>query len=483
VITDIVNLSLKEGKFPDSLKNALVKPLLKKLSLDSQIYKNFRPVSNLSFLSKIIEKIVANRLFKHMSDNGMHDKMQSAYKAFHSTETALLRVQNDILKALDDKSGVFMALIDLSAAFDTVDHDILLSFLKNTIGIHGSAWEWFQTYLTGRTQQISINGVLSEAAELLYGVPQGSVMGPIKYCIYTLPIGAIIRTHGLKYSIYADDTQVFLSFDVDKSQEALNKLNLCLSDIRTWMIQNKLKINDDKTEFLLIGSPHSLAKVNSEHQLTVGNANIPTSTSAKNLGVIFDSKMDMDKHIKSVCKASNFHLRNIGSIRNILTDSSASQLVHAMISSRLDYCNSLLNGLPDTKTQRLQRVQNNAARMVARIKKFDHITPTLKSLHWLPIKQRIIFKSMLLTYKSLHEMAPDYLSELLVPYTPIRSLRSSSKESLTVPRSRTVTYGDRRFEAIAPKQWNDLPYTVIKSKTITIFKRNLKTHLFKQAFP
>jgi exonuclease III len=192
VITEMVNASLASGIFPASLKTALVRPLLKKLSLDSNVLKNFRPVSNLSFLSKIIEKIAARRLFTHMTENGIHDIMQSAYKPFHSTETALLRVQNDILSALDNKSGVYLALIDLSAAFDTVDHNILLDFMKDTVGINGDAWNWFQSYLTGRTQQVSVENVVSELAKLLYGVPQGSVMGPIKYCIYTLNIGAII---------------------------------------------------------------------------------------------------------------------------------------------------------------------------------------------------------------------------------------------------------------------------------------------------
>ena len=482
VITDIVNSSLTSGIFPDSMKTALVRPLLKKLSLNPEIFKNFRPVSNLSFLSKIIEKVVANRLFQHMTANDLHDMMQSAYKPYHSTESALLRVQNDILSALDNKSGVFLALIDLSAAFDTVDHKILLDFLQNTIGVHGAAWNWFKSYLTGRSQQVSIESVVSEVAHLLYGVPQGSVLGPIKYCIYTLPIGAIIRSHGLQYSVYADDTQVYLSFDINDSDVALKKLNSCLSDIRTWMLHNKLKINDDKTEFLLLSSANLRSKMNSNHELNVGNASIPTSSTARNLGVIFDSHMTMDKHITSVCKSANFHLRNISSIRNVLTDSSASQLVHSMITSRLDYCNSLLIGIPDCQINRLQRIQNNAARVVSRVKKFDHISPILHSLHWLPVKERIHFKTMLLTYKALHGKAPVYLSELLTPYTPARQLRSGDKHLLTVPKSNTKTYGDRTFSIKAPRLWNDLPLEIRLSDSVDSFKRRLKTYLFKQAF-
>ena len=482
VITDIVNSSLSSGIFPESMKMALVRPLLKKLSLNPDIFKNFRPVSNLSFLSKIIEKVVANRLFQHMTANDLHDMMQSAYKPYHSTESALLRVQNDILSALDKKSGVFLALIDLSAAFDTVDHKILLDFLQDIIGVHGAAWNWFKSYLTGRSQQVSIENVVSEVAHLLYGVPQGSVLGPIKYCIYTLPIGAIIRSHGLQYSVYADDTQVYLSFDMNDSDAALKKLNSCLSDIRTWMLHNKLKINDDKTEFLLLSSAHAKSKLKDDHKLNVGNASIPTSSTAKNLGVMFDSHMTMEKHITSVCKSANFHLRNISAIRNVLTDSSAAQLVHSMITSRLDYCNSLLLGIPDCQINRLQRIQNNAARVVSKIKKFDHITPTLHSLHWLPVKERIHFKTMLITYKALNGKAPAYLSELLVPYTPARQLRSGDKHLLTVAKSNTKSFGDRTFSIRAPKEWNDLPLEIRLSESVDSFKKRLKTYLFKKAF-
>ena len=485
VITDIVNMSLENGIFPESLKTALVRPLLKKISLNRNVHKNYRPVSNIPFLSKIIEKIVAKRLFKHMSDNNLHDPRQSAYKPNHSTETALLRVQNDILSALDKKSGVLLALIDLSAAFDTVDHSILLNFLQNTIGIHGNAWNWFSTYLIGRTQQIVIDDVKSDPTQLLYGVPQGSVMGPIKYCVYTLPIGAIIRSHGLDYSVYADDTQVYLSVNVNDpvaSKAALDKLNRCLSDIRSWMLQNKLKINDEKTEFLLITSSHSKSQIDDDFKLQVGDFLVPASDTARNLGVSFDKHMSMDHHITNVCKSSNFHLRNIRSIREELTDSTAAKLVHALITSRLDYCNSLLAGLPDNKINRLQRMQNNAARLVSKVKKFDSITPTLKKLHWLPVRERILFKTLLITFKALNGQAPHYLKELLSPYIPTRNLRSSNKCLLDTPKYRTKTIGSRIFSVFAPKEWNVIPQDIRMSETTDSFKKNLKTYLFKKAF-
>ena len=479
IITDIVNCSLSNGDFPSSLKIAMVKPLLKKLSLDPEIFKHFRPISNLSFLSKIIERIAAKRLFDHMTQNGLHDIMQSAYKPCHSTETALLRVKNDILSAIDNKSGVFLALIDLSAAFDTVDHEILITFLEDTIGIKGAALDWFRSYLSGRMQCISIDNVMSNLVELLFGVPQGSVMGPFKFCVYTLPIGAIIRSHGLSYHIYADDTQVYLSFDVENPEEALDKLNSCLADIRSWMIKNKLKINDSKTEFVIFSSPSATSKLPADLELQVGNSNIKPASNAKNLGVMFDQHLKMETQVTSICKSANFHIRNIGKIRHLITDSSAQQLVHAFITSRLDYCNSLLIGLPDTQLNRLQRIQNTAARIVSRTKKFDHVTPVLNRLHWLPIKKRIEFKTLLLTYRCVNGKAPKYLEELLSPYEPSRRLRSSDQHLLNIPTCRLKTYGDKCFSIAAPKAWNSLPMELRMSSSLDVFKKKLKTHLFK----
>ena len=254
-IADLVNSSLTSGKFPSELKSAIVKPLLKKPSADPEILKNYRPVSNLSFISKIIENVVAARLLDHMMHNGLMDQYQSAYRKDHSTETALVRVHNDILCAVDKGLGVCLILLDFSAVFDTVDHTILLTFLKKHIGLDGQALHLLKSYLTERTQCVSVDGVLSELSELAYGVPQGSVLGPIKFCIYTIPLGAILNHYKINYHIYADDTQIYCSFEIDSLDEVLNSISDCISDIRSWMITNKLKINDDKTVFLQITSP------------------------------------------------------------------------------------------------------------------------------------------------------------------------------------------------------------------------------------
>jgi len=479
VITLMVNLSFASGMFPESLKEALVHPLLKKILLDMDIFKNYRPVSNLAFVSKVMEKVAAIRLYKHMNINDLMEIFQSAYKELHSTETALVRVHNDILMALDGKESVFLVLLDLSAAFDTLDHQHLTTFLQELIGIDGTALKWFISYLTNRTQRVTINGIKSALHYLLFGVPQGSVLGPILFCIYIMHIGKIIRKHGFSFHIYADDTQVYVGFKPGDSEVVLHKLEKCIDEIRAWMTAYKLKLNDDKTEFMIISSRHMLKKFEGL-SLHIGATEVSSVRAARSLGVMMDTVMNMDAQVTAVCKSAYYQLHNIGSIRKYLSRDVAAQLIHSFVTSRLDYCNALLYGISDKSLKRLRKVQNTAARIVTLSRKYDHITPVLKTLHWLPVHLRIDFKILLLTYKVVNGVAPAYLCELLVPYVPVRSLRSSSAALLVVPKTRTTTYGDRSFSAVAPKLWNGLPDVIRTADSVQSFKRLLKTHLFVQ---
>ena len=256
LITDIVNMSLRESMFPKSLKTALIRPLLKKTGLDSDILKNYRPVSNLTFISKVIEKEISGRLNEHLINNNLFDPLQSAYRDKHSTETALIKVQNDILSALDAGSSAILLMLDLSAAFDTIDHDILLSRLCNVYGITGDALDWFRSYLSGRIQRVVIEDSVSVDQELAFGVPQGSVLGPRIYCMYTKPVSDIIQRHGLSHHSYADDTQLYMTMDHSNNdwRDGLARIELCVSEIREWMKQNMLKLNDDKTELIVFTS-------------------------------------------------------------------------------------------------------------------------------------------------------------------------------------------------------------------------------------
>jgi len=191
---------------PECLKHAIISPLLKKQSLDRNEFKNYRPVSNLTFVSKIIEKAVSFQILQHLKHHDLFEKHQSAYRKHHNTETALLKIQNDLLLSADNKNISIIALLDLSAAFDTIDHSILISRLKDTFGFNDFVLKWFISYISGRTQSVMIDNVESDSHPLLYGIPQGSILGPIIYTLYTVPLGQIIKKHDLQYHMYANDT-------------------------------------------------------------------------------------------------------------------------------------------------------------------------------------------------------------------------------------------------------------------------------------
>ena len=243
------------------------------------------------------------------------------------------------------------------------------------------------------------------------------------------------------------------------------------------MAENFLKLNDDKTEFLVLGDPHQLKKLPSLN-IHIGDSQIESTDSARNIGAIFDSNMNMKKHVHTLCKSAWYHIRRIGTIRKYLTNSATKTLVHAFITSKLDNLNSLLYGLPDKLLHKLVRVQRAAARLVTRTKRYEHITPVLRHLHWLPVKLRINFKILLLTFKALKGEGPAYLKELLTPCT---GLRSKQKLELVRPRSKYVKYGDRAFSNAAPYLWNKLPLEIRQCKTTNSFKNKLKTHLFAEA--
>ena len=484
MVTILVNLSLQSANVPDSMKQALVTPLLKKDDLDPEVLKNYRPVSNLSFLSKVLERVVAARLTNYMTINQLHEPMQSAYRACHSTETALVRVQNDILRTLDQGGAAILVLLDLSAAFDTIDHSILLSRMESVLGVRGSALQWFKSYLLGRKQRIKINDDFSENQEILWSVPQGSVLGALLFLIYIIPLAQLIRSYGLNNHGYADDTQLCLSFK-KTSDNAIVKseiLNLekCLCDISVWMSQNKLKLNNDKTEIILFGSKKHLAELNIKSLSVAGTDVSVASEPVRNLGAMFDSLLTMAPHVKSVVKKSSFHLRNIGKARRVLTEDATKTVMQSLVMSRLDYCNALLIGIQQDLIAKLQRLQNSAARIVSRTRKYEHITPVLIKLHWLPIKFRIQFKVLPLVYKALNGLAPKYIKELLVPYKPRRHLRSEAKGLLDEPRTR-LKFGDRAFSISAPRLWNALPQHLKDSTSCQAFKKCLKTHLFRLA--
>ncbi len=409
-----------------------------------------------------------------LSQNNKLDTKQSGFRSGHSTETALLSVTEALRIAKANSKSSVLILLDLSAAFDTVNHQILLSTLSS-LDITGIPLRWFESYLTGRSFRVAWGGEVSKAHKLVTGVPQGSVLGPLLFSTYTTSLAPIIQAHGFSYHFYADDTQLYLSFRPDDPTVAA-RISGCLADISAWMKENHLQLNLAKTELLVFPATPTL-----QHDLTIqlGSSIITPSASVRNLGVIFDDQLTFKEHIAKTARSCRFALHNIRKIRPFLTEHAAQLLVQALVISRLDYCNALLAGLPSNTIKPLQMIQNAAARLVFNEPKRAHVTPLFVSLHWLPVAARIQFKTLMLAYRTITGSAPTYFHSLLRTYIPSRSLRSASERRLVVPSQRGSKSLSRTFSFTAPGWWNDLPTPIRNAGSLSIFKQQLKTHLFQ----
>lgn len=483
LICAIINKSFVEGIFPSSEKRAVVRPLLKKSTLDRNVLNNYRPVSNLSFLSKVIERAILNQLLPFLDQNKILPSVQSAFRKFHSTETALCKVHDDIVKNVCAGFSSVLILLDLSAAFDTIDHNLLFQDLSN-IGIADRALSLVKSYLSGRSQSVTIESSSSESAQLLYGVPQGSILGPILFLIYSSGLSHIMQAHGVDYHLYADDTQIYIP--INSIEDSKNKLDQLLSDIRLWMNKRKLRLNEGKTEVILIRGSIRNNITNDFGVLYCGESEVMPSDFIRNIGVIFDQSLTFERHISNVVKDCHFHLRNLYSIRKYVGRNSLITLVHALISCRLDYCNSIFIGLPKKNLKKLQLVLNRAARLICSVHPRERITPSLISLHWLPVKARIEFKICLIVFKVLKYGQPQYLADLLVPQMRDSSVMLRSGDDphrLYEPRAPMEhTFASRSFSFVAPRLYNALPVKIKSSTSVTSFKKQLKTLFFGRSY-
>ena len=490
-LTKLVNYTMSEGIVPDTFKRAVITPLIKKSSLPKNSFTSYRPVSGLCFVSKLVERIVAIRLNQHLTEYKLGNVFQSAYKSGHSTETALLNIKNDVHIALSKGMPTALVLLDLSAAFDTIDHGILLDRLSSWFGFSSTVLNWFSSYLSNRFQSVKVGNITSDQLPLSHGVPQGSVLGPILFSLYTTPLAKLISAHKIiNYHFYADDTQLYIQLTPQNFKSVFPILQNCLRDLQSWMYANKLKLNPDKTEFILIGSEAQRRKLASCFPVDVLGSQVQPSDKVRNLGVVFDSDFSLSSHVASVCRSCFVGIRDFRRIRRHLTHNTAIMVANALVSSRLDYCNSLFRSLTCRDLKRLQCIQNTLARVVSRSSKYCHVTPILKDLHWLPIKYRIQFKIATIIYKVLQNGSPHYLTSHVNRYSRAVNTRRNNPDKvyLDVPIYKpsiikSKVHFQHSFAYDGPTLWNSLPHEVRSSSTLSIFRRRLKTYLFSVAFP
>ena len=480
ILLHITNTIIKQQTFPPNLKHAYIRPSVKNPKKDRNDLSNLRPINELPFVSKIVERVLYNQLESYLEENNLHATYQSAYRRFNSCETAMIRVGDEIQQHLLNKKYVALLMLDNSSAFDTVDHTILISKLKTHFHLGSGAVALITSYLEQRSFSVVLQEVRSTPKPLHHGVPQGSLLGPLIYIMYTKDIEVIAEKHNMHINLYADDAQFYVSFELENLEKVQKNLLNCLSDIKIYMSSNFLKLNTDKTELKLFKPD----KANLNFEINYDETLLNSSEQIKLLGITITNNLDFTKFIAKKVQSCNFKLRNLYFIRNSLPIKIRITMVKYLILSTLDYCNSILACETETAIKPLQLVLNRAIRFIFNINIRSHITPYLQQLHILPIKYRIKYKICLISFQIFYKMAPRYLTMKFNQYIP-----SSSMNLRIGPGRDTFMFefstSDRRRPTILNKfkqEWNALPLTIRTTPTIENFKIKLKTHFFRIAF-
>ena len=372
-------------------------------------------------------------------------------------------------------------MLDFSSAFDTIDHTILVHRLHTDFGFTDTFLQLFSSYLADRTHYVSLCNHCSDFAPVHSGVHQGSGLGPLLFTLYSKPLSSNIDSHSIIHHSYADDLQLQMSAPPDRISEPLHTMQSCICDFKAWATANMLKLNDSKTEHMLVTSKRSKLLHNLPTSIIIGNIQIPLKQCVKNLGFTLDCHLTMNAHVSNIARTCYFELRRFASIRRFLTSTANFTLVSAFVLSRIDYCNSLLFGSTHDVTSHLQRIQNYAARAILRLPMSSSTTIHLKSLHCLPVKVRSTYKIACLCYHCHSSTAPSYVTDML-HRKPLhtRNTRSSSYTMplLNRPAHCRATLGDRSFSFASSSVWNSIPNDVRCAPSLSSSKSRLKTYLF-----
>ena len=428
----IFNQSLRLGIFPDDWKNARVTPLFKQGEQND--LNNYRPISVISVVAKVFERIAYDQLYTYLAANDFIYKYQSGFRTIHSTVTALLEATDSWAYSVDRGKINAVVFLDLKKAFDTVNHEILLSKLRN-YGICDKEHSWFESYLDNRMQRCSVNGTLSRSCSLSCGVPQGTILGPLLFLLYTNDLPSCLSN--CQSRMYADDTHLtYAGFSADNIQTCLND---DLVNVSNWLIANKLTLNMTKTEFMLIGSRQRLCTLTVPPRPSINGSPIEHVTTAKSLGVLIDDNLTWRSHIDKLTKKIASGIGAIKRIRRLVPYGTLHSIYQALVQPHFNYCNIVWGNCGVTLQDKLQKLQNTAARVLTYSNYDADVNNLFELLGWKSLVSQRQIERATMVFKSLQGLAPEYLCSKFVHRDSSYCLRDSVNK-VNVPQPRTNYY-------------------------------------------
>lgn len=470
-LTHIINCCLTSNTFPECWKKGLILPI-PKINNPNE-YKDLRPITILPVCSKILEKIVNMQLRCHLNTFNIIPDSQSGFRPGHSCSTTLLNVTDDLYTAADQNKVSILTLLDFSKAFDTLNHDILLAILK-FIGLSQSAVDLLSSYLTNRVQSVRLSNGFSNPRPVSKGVPQGSILGPLLFIIYTHCFGEKLQF--CRIHMYADDTQLYHSFKLDNLDTALNQMQTDLDIIADITLKHSLLINPSKSVVLVFGSKNKVQILKQDVKLKINEIEIPIKEEIRNLGVVMDDSFRYKTHIINCIKRAYMNLKLIYPHRHYLSQNTKVLLCETLVLSHFTYCSQVYGPrILFESAQRIQRVQNACLRLIFGINKFNRISHKLSELSWLNMANRRLLQAACLYHQIITQKCPTYLFNKISFRCDVHNLNLRYKGGITPPIHRTHLFKGS-FSYDISKVYNKIPLD-IQTSSVLVFKRKLKSHL------